>query len=76
MVRAFREKRLVTTGPFGVCRNPIYAAWMVWIAPAVALLLRMPVLLAVPLIMYTVFRILIPKEEKDFQLLTGKLVSG
>jgi protein-S-isoprenylcysteine O-methyltransferase Ste14 len=38
IVRSFRAKQLVTTGAFGLCRHPLYAAWIVALLPGLALI--------------------------------------
>jgi protein-S-isoprenylcysteine O-methyltransferase Ste14 len=38
IVRSFRVKQLVTTGAFGLCRHPLYAAWIVGLLPGLALI--------------------------------------
>jgi protein-S-isoprenylcysteine O-methyltransferase Ste14 len=63
IVRGFNEGRLVTDGVYSIVRHPLYASFMVCIAPAVALFFRSLILLAVPVVMYVVFRILIRREE-------------
>jgi len=40
VVRAYNDDRLVTTGVFGLVRNPIYSAWIVFNIPGIALLCR------------------------------------
>jgi protein-S-isoprenylcysteine O-methyltransferase Ste14 len=64
MIKAFKEKRLITSGVFGVCRNPIYSSWMIAMIPGVAIFMRMPLLLLIPVIMYIIFRFVIEDEEK------------
>jgi protein-S-isoprenylcysteine O-methyltransferase Ste14 len=38
IVRSFRAKQLVTNGAFGLCRHPLYAAWIVGLLPGLALI--------------------------------------
>jgi protein-S-isoprenylcysteine O-methyltransferase Ste14 len=64
MAKAFKQNKLVTTGVFGVCRNPIYSAWMLAIIPGIAICVRMPLLLLIPVIMYIVFSFIKQGEEK------------
>jgi protein-S-isoprenylcysteine O-methyltransferase Ste14 len=64
MIRAFAKRQLVTSGVFGLCRNPIYSSFIVFTVPGIALLLRMPILLLIPFIMYLVLKHLIADEEK------------
>ena len=71
MVKAFKQNRLITTGVFGVCRNPIYGSWMIAMIPGIALFLRMPLLLLIPVIMYIIFRLVIESEERVLSEIFG-----
>jgi protein-S-isoprenylcysteine O-methyltransferase Ste14 len=62
--RAFGTHKLITGGVFAHSRNPMYAAFIVFILPACALLFNEMLFLLVPLLMYIVFRGAIGKEER------------
>ena len=72
MVRAVRRETLVTTGAFGRCRNPIYAAVIILIVPGLVLLLRRALPLLTPAATYLIFRMLIPIEERRLGELFGQ----
>lgn len=58
------DGKLLTEGIYARTRNPMYAAFIIFLVPALALLLNNLVyLLAAPL-MYAVFDLLIGREEK------------
>lgn len=61
---AFRQGRLVTTGIFGLVRNPIYAAWTLLIVPGILLIARCAIMWLVPVFMYAVFKVLIRAEDE------------
>jgi protein-S-isoprenylcysteine O-methyltransferase Ste14 len=61
--KAFDEKRLLTQGVYGWTRNPMYAAFILFLIPAVSLLMNDVLLLLASPVMYAVFRISIAKEE-------------
>ena len=61
---AHKKDELATTGIFGVVRNPIYAAWIVFNIPGLVLLLRSWPMFFAPLLAYGLFRLLVGKEEK------------
>jgi len=63
VARAHREDRLVTTGPYAVCRHPLYALWILLIVPAVAAFLASWLVLTASLFMYVVTRIATRHEE-------------
>ncbi len=64
LVKGFNAEELCTSGVFALCRNPIYAAWILFLAPGILLFFRAPILLAIPVIMYIVLRSLLYKEEQ------------
>ncbi len=61
---AFKRDELATTGIFGVVRNPIYAAWIVFNIPGLVLLLRSWPMFFAPFLAYGLFKMLVRKEEK------------
>ncbi len=61
--RAYREGRLLTRGVYGLCRHPIYAAWVVFLVPGMVLIARTWLGLSVPVFMYVLLRILVREEE-------------
>lgn len=61
--QAFPAGKLVTDGPYAICRNPIYAIWIILILPAIALLCNSWLMLSVPLVMYVATRLRIHHEE-------------
>ncbi len=61
--QAFESETFCTSGVFALCRNPIYAAWVLFLVPGGVLFTRNPLLLTIPFIMYGVLRLVLPKEE-------------
>ncbi len=61
---AYGRDALATTGIFGVTRNPIYAAWIVFIIPGLVLLSSSWPLLLTPIVAYVVFKMLIGRESR------------
>jgi len=64
IMRAYNADRLCTTGPTGLCRHPIYAAWAVFIIPGIALLLNSWIALATIPVICLILRVLVRKEER------------
>lgn len=64
VTKGFAEGRLVTTGVFAILRNPLYAAFILFIVPAFSFLLDSWLILLVSLVMYIIFRKYIAKEEE------------
>jgi protein-S-isoprenylcysteine O-methyltransferase Ste14 len=65
--RAFQSHRLETTGVYRLCRNPLYAAFIVFIVPGLSFLLNDLLLLTASIMMFVAFKLRIGKEE-DFLL--------
>jgi len=63
VIRAFKAKRLLTTGTYGMCRHPVYSAWIVFFVPGIALLLNSWALLAAPIVMYFIAVALVNQED-------------
>ncbi len=61
--RAYDAEELCTTGVFSLCRNPIYAAWILFLLPGGLLFFRAPLLFLIPLLFYGVLRQVFPKED-------------
>jgi len=72
MVKAFNRGELVTSGVFGLVRNPIYSAWIVFIIPGLALLSRSWLVLLTSLVAYIIFKLLIKREEQYLAEKFGK----
>jgi len=60
---AYNSNTLATTGIFSLTRNPIYAAWIVFIIPGLVLLSRSWPLFFTPVVAYLAFQARIGKED-------------
>jgi protein-S-isoprenylcysteine O-methyltransferase Ste14 len=63
--KAFRSHRLETSGVYRLSRNPLYAAFIVFIVPGIAFLCNDLFICATSLAMFAAFKLRIGKEE-DF----------
>ncbi len=63
VMRAFKDGRLVTTGVYSMCRHPIYAAWLIFFFPGIALIANSLALLSTSFVMYFVAGMLVKKED-------------
>jgi protein-S-isoprenylcysteine O-methyltransferase Ste14 len=63
--------QLVIGGPFRYVRHPIYATYILLVCPAVMLVVASWPGLAIPLVAYCFFRLLIPREERRLRTRFG-----
>ena len=61
---AYDADKLATTGLYGIVRNPMYAAWIVFIIPGLVLLTRSWPLFLTPPVAYIMFKLLIRRENE------------
>jgi len=62
--RHINEGRLCTTGVYSYFRHPLYASWIVFLVPAIVIMIGSIVAISWPVFMYIVFRIKIRGEEE------------
>ena len=70
--RAFSEGKLVTTGIYAHVRNPVYAAWILFIAPGLVLATGFLLLAVMPFVMYAAIRVLIVEEDRYLEQKFGR----
>ncbi|MBK7030794.1 MAG: isoprenylcysteine carboxylmethyltransferase family protein [Bacteroidales bacterium] len=61
--RNFSKGTLITTGTYGLCRNPIYASFIVFILPGLALLFASGLLFTITIVFYLNFKLCIHGER-------------
>ena len=64
IMQAYNRDKLVIHGIYRCCRNPLYAAWTVFIVPGITLLTNSWIILSIPIFMYIILRFLVKKEEE------------
>lgn len=72
VMRAYNADRLVTNGLYRCCRHPLYAAWVVFIVPGIALLINSWPVLTTPVFMYLIVIKLVKKEEQYLEETFGR----
>jgi protein-S-isoprenylcysteine O-methyltransferase Ste14 len=72
LLTGFSKGKLVTTGAYGIVRNPIYSSATFFIFPAIALMTLTWVYLAASVFLYVGVMIFIGKEEKQLTKAFGK----
>ncbi len=76
VLKNMKRKALVTTGPYGVVRHPIYAAWILCIVPGIALVFRSWALLGASVVCYAGFRMFVHEEEDILESVFGRAYEG
>jgi protein-S-isoprenylcysteine O-methyltransferase Ste14 len=72
MLPGIRENRLITTGAYRLCRNPLYSALILFFMPGLALLLNSWIILTVSLVGYVTFRRFVHEEEEVLERIFGE----
>lgn len=72
LITGFSKGKLVTTGAYGVVRNPIYSSVTFFILPAISLLTLTWVYFVVSAFLYVGVMIFISKEEQQLTKAFGK----
>jgi len=60
----FKKGLLVTRGTFGLCRNPIYASFIVFFIPGLGLVFQSGMILSIAVVLYLNFKLSIHGENK------------
>ena len=63
VMRAFKAGRLVTGGVYGMCRHPVYAAWVIFFVPGIVFLINSWISFSAPVVMYLILRTLVKEED-------------
>ncbi|HMK61805.1 MAG TPA: isoprenylcysteine carboxylmethyltransferase family protein [Dissulfurispiraceae bacterium] len=72
VVRVHSNSKLVTNGVYRYSRNPMYAAFIVFLIPALSFISNNLMTLSVSVVMFAAFKILIRKEEVYLQTEFGE----
>lgn len=70
--RWWRHDQLCTSGPYRFARHPIYAGGVLLGATGIALIFNSWIILALPVLMYTTYSILVRKEEAMMMAIFGE----
>jgi len=70
--KAFNQRKLLTSGVFAYVRNPVYAAFIWLIAPAMVLVTGFLLLVVLPFAMYGLIRVLIVEEDRYLEQRFGQ----
>lgn len=71
-LKYFKPGRLITAGPFALCRNPIYSSIIIFIIPALGLIFHSGLVLSIALVLYLGFSISIHGETTVLRRIFGE----
>lgn len=63
-LREFKKGKLITKGPYGLCRNPIYSSIIVFIIPSIGIVYHSGLILSIAVMLYINFKISIHGESR------------
>jgi protein-S-isoprenylcysteine O-methyltransferase Ste14 len=72
LVKGLNETRLVTNGAFALCQNPLYSSIILFIIPALSLIINSWFVLTSSIVGYILFRIFIKAEYKELENFFGE----
>ena len=72
LLKGLRETKLMTTGPYSLCQNPLYASIILLFIPALSLLLNSWLVLITSIVGFIIFKIFIGKEYKELESVFGE----
>jgi len=75
LLKGLKETRLVTTGAYYLCCNPLYAAIILFIIPGVALMINSWLILTTTPAGYIIFKLTIRKEYTEMVSFFGEAYS-
>ncbi len=71
-LKDFKPGKLITQGPFALCRNPIYSSIIVFIIPSLALIFHSGLIFSIALVLYLGFKISIHGETNVLRRIFGE----
>lgn len=72
LLRGLKETRLITTGLYKYCQNPLYMVILLLIVPGIGLLMNSWLVLTTPVLGYFVFRKYISGEYNELTEVFGE----
>ena len=71
-LKYFKPGELITKGPFGICRNPIYSSIIIFIIPSLALIFHSGLTFSISIVLYIGFKISIHGETNVLKRIFGE----
>jgi protein-S-isoprenylcysteine O-methyltransferase Ste14 len=71
LLKGIKNQRMITTGTYYLCQNPLYASMIIMLVPAIGLMLNSWLVLSTSLIAWWRFRIFIQNEYDEMEDIFG-----
>ncbi len=71
LLKGLKEMKMITTGAFGLCRNPLYVSFILFLLPGIALALNSWLVLTAAVLSYILFKINIKSEYVEMENFFG-----
>jgi protein-S-isoprenylcysteine O-methyltransferase Ste14 len=71
LLKGLKETKLVTSGAFSLCQNPLYSSIILFIIPALSLIINSWLVLTSAIAGYIIFKIFIRKEYHELEKFFG-----
>jgi len=71
LLKGLKELKMITTGAFGLCRNPLYVSFILFLLPGIALALNSWLVLTAAVLSYILFKINIKSEYVEMENFFG-----
>lgn len=71
LLRGLKEMKMITNGAFGLCRNPLYVSFILFLLPGIAFALNSWLVLTAAVLSYILFKINIKSEYLEMENFFG-----
>jgi protein-S-isoprenylcysteine O-methyltransferase Ste14 len=71
LLKGLKKTRLVTNGAFSLCQNPLYSSIILFIIPALSLIINSWLVLTTSITGYILFKVYIKKEYNELEKFFG-----
>jgi protein-S-isoprenylcysteine O-methyltransferase Ste14 len=71
-ITGYKKGRLITRGPYSLCRNPIYSSVILFMIPGIGLVHHSGLILSIALVIYINFKVSIHGESRVLSRIFGE----